>query len=561
MSEMTTLFKKEVRKYTTEVFENFNEFGTKPPIDADPFDFGFDLNTRISPQGHFKTKFRSEDETVFLENYANPLSSLTMMRKTLVIEENENKIALKVYTYRNHRDVAKKYFIVRREISYLTFNIKRKTFYSGMLRLKKRAKVGSKMSMNKTDIHAMDVYNQISYFMTYFITEHTDSNNLTNEVIDLFLNRVSERMDIKFDKEDLTPRDKYYQLYLKISGIKYPDAFSKFATFYSPKKEIREQGNNLVTWFMKKNGFKGTKIRELLNKYNNVDMNGLTIFYQRLGQDLFNTINSECFLTENRLGSDYFGGYYGNLVSDTEKISKKELENICKILNTTTSETLLNSLFDHIQYKESLKKYGEFVKITATNYDDYVKEHTEWSSLVQSYRTGVVTRFYGEDSYLIEKPINHNGETYYPVLLKTTEQYEGESMVQSNCVRTYSEKPYCFIVSLRNGSVTGDNRASIEFRYAVDGLKVVQKLGKYNKGLSEEWLSPIHELEGFANYLYSKGMIKLPEMSKRFPNGKTIKCFAEFKDEEKIRNMYPVWSDNNSLLENEQNYYLFEDLP
>ena len=557
MSEMTTLFKKEVRKYTTEVFENFNELGTKTPIDNDPFDFGFDLNIRTSPQGSFKTKFKSEDETVFLENYANPLSSLTMMRKTLVIEENENKIALKCYNYRNHRDVAKKYFIVRREISYLTFNIKRKTFYSGILRLKKRAKIGSKMSMNKTDLYSMDVYNQISYFMSYFITGDTDSVNLTDEIIDLFLNRVSERMDIKFDKEDLKPRDKFYQLYLKISGIKYPDAFSKFATFYSPKKEIREEGNNLVNWFMKKNEFKGTKIRELLNKYNNLDINGLTIFYRLLGQDLFNTINNESFLTESKLGVEHYG--YNSV--DILNINKKEIKNISKILNTTTSETLLNSLNDHLQYKESLKKYGEFVKITATNYDDYVKEHSEWSTLVQSYRSGVVTRFYGEDSYLIEKPINHNGETYYPVLLKTTEQYEGESMVQSNCVRTYSEKPYCFIVSLRNGSVDGDKRASIEFRYGVDGLKVVQKLGKYNKGLSEEWLSPIHELEGFANYLYSKGMIKLPEMSKRFPNGKTVKSFAEFKDEDKIRNMYPVWSDGNSLLENEPNYYLFEDLP
>lgn len=556
MSEMTTLFKKEVRKYTTEVFQNFNELAPKTPIDNDPFDFGFDLNIRTSPQGSFKTKFKSEDETVFLENYANPLSSLTMMRKTLVIEENENKIALKCYNYRTHRDVAKKYFIVRRDISYLTFNIKRKTFYSGMLRLKKRAKIGSKMSMNKTDLYSMDVYNQISYFMSYFITGDTDSVNLTDEIIDLFLNRVSERMDIKFDKEDLKPRDKFYQLYLKISGIKYPDAFSKFVTFYTPKKEIREQGNNLVTWFMKKNDFKGTKIRELLNKYNNVDMYGLSLFYRLLGQNLFNTINSECFLTE-KLTSEY----YGDAVSAIGKLSKKELYNISKILNTTTSETLLNSLNDHIQYKESLKKYGEFVKITATNYNDYVKEHSEWSTLVQSYRSGVVTRFYGEDSYLIEKAITHNGETYYPVLLKTTEQYEGESMVQSNCVRTYSEKPYCFIVSLRNGSVDGDKRASIEFRYGVDGLKVVQKLGKYNKGLSEEWLSPIHELEWFANYLYSKGMIKLPEMSKRFPNGKTVKSFAEFKDEDKIRNMYPVWSDDNSLLENEPNYYLFEDLP
>jgi len=553
MSEMTTLFKNEVRKYITEIFENFNELGTKTPIDNDPFDFGFNPGMISSPQGSFNPKFVSQDETVFLENYANPLSSLTMMRKTLVIEENENKIALKCYNYRTHRDVAKKYFIVRREISYLTFNIKRKTFYSGMLRLKKRAKIGSKMSMHRMDIHSMEVYNA----MLYFKPEDTDMVNSANEIINLFLNRVSERIDIKFDKEDLTPRDKFYQLYLKISGIKYPDAFSKFVTYYSPKKEIREEGNNLVNWFMKKNEFKGTKIRELLNKYNNLDINGLTLFYRLLGQDLFNTINNESFLTESKLGVEY-NGYYS---VDILNINKKEIENICKILNTTTSETLLNSLNDHLQYKESLKKYGEFVKITATNYDDYVKEHSEWSTLVQSYRSGVVTRFYGEDSYLIEKPITHNGETYYPVLLKTTEQYEGESMVQSNCVRTYSEKPYCFIVSLRNGSVTGDKRASVEFRYGVDGLKVVQKLGKYNKGLSEEWLSPIHELEGFANYLYSKGMIKLPEMSKRFPNGKTIKSFAEFKDEDKIRNMYPVWSDGNSLLENEPNYYLFEDLP
>ena len=553
MSEMTTLFKKETRNYLTEVFENFNEL-TKPKDNYSDDEF-FGLSDRIVPyrvQGVFKTKYKSQDETVFLENYANVFAELVMRKKTLVIEENENKIALKLYHYRNYRDAGKKYFKVRREISYLTFNIKRKTFYSGQLRLKKRAKIGSKMSIHRSDIHSMEVYNA----MLYFNLEDTDMDNSANEVINLFLNRVSERMDIKFDKEDLTPRDKFYQLYLKISGIKYPDAFSKFVTFYTPKKEIREQGNNLVTWFMKKNDFKGTKIRELLNKYNNIDINGISVFYNMLSQDTFNTINSECFLTEGIAGISGFG-YYGTEFDD---VSKTELKNIIKILNTTTTETLLNSLWDHLQYKVALKRYGEYVKITATNYDDYVKEHSEWSSLVQSYRTGVVTRFYGEDSYLIEKPINHNGETYYPVLLKTTEQYEGESMVQSNCVRTYSEKPYCFIVSLRNGSVTGDKRASIEFRYGVDGLKVVQKLGKYNKGLSEEWLSPIHELEEFANYLYSKGMIKLPEMSKRFPNGKTIKCFAEFKDEEKIRNMYPVWSDNNSLLENEQNYYLFEDL-
>jgi hypothetical protein len=245
-------------------------------------------------------------------------------------------------------------------------------------------------------------------------------------------------------------------------------------------------------------------------------------------------------------------------------ISKKEKENIVKILNTSNSETVLNSLNDHLQYKESLKKYGEYVKITATNYDDYVKEHSEWSALVQSYRSGTVTRFYGEDAYLIEKPIYNNGETYYPVLLKTTEQYEGESMVQSNCVRTYSEKPYCFIVSLRKGSEDSVIRASIELKYMNDGVKVVQKLGKYNKHLSEDWLSPINELEGFANYLYSKGMIKLPEMTKKFPNGKVIKQIAVFENKPDIKYMLPTWDNQepkNYLLDYIADYDLFDELP
>ena len=554
MSEMTNLFKVQDVIYTTEIFENFNEIKNKKSETHDIFNILDFQNTEVSyrPQGVFKLKLKSHDETVFLENYGNPFAEVHMKRKTLVIEENENKIALKFYSYNNYRDVSKKFFRTRKEINYLTFNIKRKTFYSGELKLKKKVKISSKMSMHKTDLRNLSIYNNMMYF--YMTSKEGDNIRLTDEVITTFLNLVAERTGTKFDTE-LDNNDKFYQLYLKFSGIKYPDAFSKFKTFYTPKKEIRDHGNNLVTWFMNKNELKGTKIRELLNRYNNIDLNGIITFYRLFDQDLFNNINIESFLSEK------YNNYYSDYCPTFENVSKKEKENIVKILNTSNSETVLNSLGDHLQYKESLKKYGEYVKITATNYDDYVKEHSEWSTLVQSYRSGVVTRFYGEDSYLIEKPITHNGETYYPVLLKTTEQYEGESMVQSNCVRTYSEKPYCFIVSLRNGSVTGDNRASVEFRYGVEGIKVFQKLGKYNKGLSEEWLSPIHELEGFANYLYSKGMIKLPEMSKRFPNGKTIKCFAEFKDGVKIKNMFPVWNDDNSLLENEHNYYLFEDLP
>jgi hypothetical protein len=557
MSEMTNLFKVQDVNYRTEVFENFNEIENKS-VDIDDIFINVDEKVPFRIQGGFKTKFISYDETVFLENYGNPFAELHMYRKTLVIEENENKIALKVFHYTNSRDVSKKYFRVRREIYYLTYNIKRKTFYSGELILKRKVKIKSKMSVHKTDLKNIMVYIQTSHFFKSDEKDNNENLKLRDEAMTLFLDRVSERSGLKFDKEDLSHGDKFYQLYLKSSGIKYPDAFSKFKIFYTPKKEIRQHGNNLVTWFMKSQNFKGTKIRELLNKYDNIDLNGLKIFYETFGQDLFNTINSESFLSAET--PNYFA-YYGSII---ENISKKEKENIVKILNTTNTETLLNSLNDHIQYKTNLRRYGENVKITATNYDDYVKEHSEWSTLTQSYRSGLVTRFYGDDAYLIEKPINHEGETYYPVLLKTTEQYEEESMHQSNCVRTYSESPYCFIVSLRKEHINGDNRATIEFRYDTKQLKVVQKLGKYNKGLDDEWSEPIRQLLDFANYLYSKEMINLPTMVKKYPNGKSSKEVAIFKNEDNIHNMYPVWENQNTvsdyLLGELDNYNLFDEL-
>jgi hypothetical protein len=136
MSDMTSLFKAQEVTYRTEVFENFNQIEKYKDDLEDIFEEMSPVPYRI--QGSFKTKFKSSDENVFLENYGNQFAELHMKRKTLVVEENENKIALKLFVYNNYRDVSKRFFKVRKEINYLTFNIKRKTFYSGELRLKKK---------------------------------------------------------------------------------------------------------------------------------------------------------------------------------------------------------------------------------------------------------------------------------------------------------------------------------------------------------------------------------------------------------------------------------------
>ena len=93
------------------------------------------------------------------------------------------------------------------------------------------------MSIHKTDLRNMSLYNNICYF--YMVSKEDENLKLRDEVMTMFLNRVAERTGTKFNTE-LDNNDKFYQLYLKFSGIKYPDAFSKFKSFYTPKKEIRE---------------------------------------------------------------------------------------------------------------------------------------------------------------------------------------------------------------------------------------------------------------------------------------------------------------------------------
>jgi hypothetical protein len=59
-------------------------------------------------------------------------------------------------------------------------------------------------------------------------------------------------------------------------------------------------------------------------------------------------------------------------------------------------------------------------------------------------------------------------------------------------------------------------------------------------------------------------MIKLPTMVKKYPNGKSSKEVAIFKNEDNIHNMYPVWENQNTvsdyLLGELDHYNVFDEL-
>jgi hypothetical protein len=303
-----------------------------------------------------------------------------------------------------------------------------------------------------------------------------------------------------------------------------------------------------------------------------LDISGILWLYRFFGQDLFNKIKEDVFLTlemysvydpvaDNAI-------FYENIDS---LITKKEKENILNILNETKSKNFLGTLKDHLRFKDRLLKYGEEVKIVAKNLEEFNQEHVEWSTLIESYSNGHVTRFYGEDSGLVEDPIYTSDETYFPILLKTTEDYQGESAHQHNCVRTYSEKAHCFIVSLRKGSKDGSDRATIEYQFTQTGLKRVQTLGKFNKILTDEWVEPVDDLDKRLDYFFKKGFIKLPVMIKKYKNGRINKMFSKFKEYDETKHpfydMYPRWVNevndeiNVSFNFNYDYDELFIDLP
>jgi hypothetical protein len=331
---------------------------------------------------------------------------------------------------------------------------------------------------------------------------------------------------------------------------------------FAPFKEVRKHDANLVTWLMKKHNLKGRKIKSLFNRYDNIDLNGIVQLYNLLGQDLFNKIKDEVFITE-KIYSNYNPVCEG-LPADIF-LTKKEKENIVTLLNETNSENFIHLLSDHLRFKIKLENYGENVKLLAKNRHEFNHEHSEWSTLIDSYSNGHITRFYGEDSVLVEDPIFTHDNTYFPILFKTTEDYQGESIHQHNCVRTYSEKPYCFIVSLRKGDKDGPERATIEYQYTRDGLRRSQTLGKYNMPLTDEWIIPVDELDRRVDNLFRKEFIKLPIMVKKYKNGKTTRTFAKFKefDETKpIYDIYPIWVNevNEKVIINNNNHNFFEEL-
>ncbi len=553
----------EKKNYRVDLYHNFCNVD-----DASRNDFGLYYIGKKQERYYSDTQLFSEEE--FVKHYGNPCAAVFMDRYRFFIEESDDKISIKYQIYHKSRRVGNKFFVERKSTNYISFNFKTKLFYSGSFHTKKKQKRGSSMKVNPT-------YNAVQSFL---YNVHLDKNVKPQGHFYFFLERIWDRMGIENPQnfEWDSPESFYSLTFYLVNQIKVPNNWRKFTHMFISKKDLRLSNMNLVDTVMKQINMKGSKVKQILNEMEWVDFDRMYFMYHILGIDRFNKIENKYFdelfsnsypmpMEDKKMGR-YFECFYRqnnqwlqNRMS--VRLTPKEKDRILNIINYFDADKF-RTLLDHLEMKKDLNNLGEDVKFKFTNISSFNLEHEEFSRLLQSYRKGEVERHYGDVDSL-ETPIEHQGETYYPVLLRKTMDYEKESQHQRNCVRGYSERPDCLIFSIRKESTDGDDRITVEYQYRKNEILNVQERARFNETPSLEFSQVAKIQLANINLLYKLGTLKLPKLIKKYRSGKVIEQQATFDemtvadkyhDVGRIVNMTPQWDTYTPELSYWQNEIL-----
>jgi hypothetical protein len=556
----------EIKNYRTSLYLNYCDINQK-----DRHVLGLYVETKKKDKFFSDTQFYTEED--FVKHFGNPFADVHFDRKRLFIEEGDDKISIKYQIHVKDRRVGSRYFTERKVTNYFTFNFKKKMFYSGTFSTKKKQVIGRSMKVNPT-------YFAIESFLRNLRIEKSVA---VDQYLYFFLEKIWDRMGIENPQNfEWDCMKSFYSLtYYLVNGIKIPNNWRKFTGVFFSKKELQKSDMNLVDAAMDKLRLKGSKVKQIFNEMDWVDFDRLYIAYNLLGIDKFNKIENKVF--DEYYTTDEFsksmemnkmGRYYECFYSDKYNYPNHYIGRALISLTSKEKDRILdliphfdgykwNTLLDHLDMKRELVNLGEDVKLKFTNMSSFNLEHEEFSRLLQSYRKGEVERFYG-DVDILETPIEYEGETYYPILLRKTSDYEKESQHQRNCVRTYAERPECMIFSIRKGATYGDERITVEYQYRKNEILNVQERAKFNEMPSLKFSEVAKIQLANINLMYKLGTLKLPKMVKKYRTGKVIEQQATF-DEMSVRDkgngprvvqMTPQWDTYTPELSYWQNEIL-----
>lgn len=485
---MENVYEFKFNDYKTVVFKNYNTLKKDSNLFGEQLEFR-PIRQMFEPDG--PTKF---DEESFLKNIKNIFSNIIHFRIHVIICQDENKVSLKFFTYHREKKVGKPYFEKSTRLRYLTYNKKTNSLYDGsVMNYHKKRKYSKTVRKNNFFNFPFEkIIGDISSVMNSIQTSLFDKNIkkelILSEIEKHFMSLLPQNEDhLKINKTK-----KLYKIFADKYNIKLPNNWEVFYYAYPSVKIklLRKNKMKFIDSFMITQNLKGDKIKKVLHKIKSfTSTSQLNWAYNFFGEDYILSQN-ESFLVK-LLETDTYAHEYTNY-----SLTKEEKNKIFKIYELCLEGKIdFYTLTDHLGMLEFIKKY-EKIKWKSETIDHFQDEHLLLSNKMSFYKVGNYFRLY--DQKFIDE-INKEIDGYYPVILTTTEEYNQESFIQSNCVKTYIDRPSSIIISLRKDNPKSTNRATIEFQLSKinDNLnsKVVQKLGKYNSPLTEEWKEIIEKLE------------------------------------------------------------------
>jgi len=528
------IFRKEFNLYTTIKYREYSHIYEK-------FEQRENSTRDYVKQPFFSIEKSFNDEKTFVENFANPMYTVHREYHTVSVETNGDKVSIKYFFGYKKRNVGQKWFKLVKNVDFLTVNIETGDVYSGFLHNYQKKKKFTKNIRRNYFFHnpLSTMTSKIKNNLTHL---HENSSKIVNEVVSIFMK------NIPCPENALCPDVKLLRFYLDKKSYKYPDNFWLYSEFFiSPtfKKELKKNQKNIVQAFMYSFELKGKKLRKFLHECSNLNLQTYLSAKSLFGDD---RLNQDGDFIKNILESTSTPIDNMNISFSPNELSKVYLTFKNVILNKTIDMWTFN---DHLLMYQRLKFYGETDLKWTTDGSDYKKftdEHLDFTDKLAHYKKGIYTRKYPD--YLV-KAIEKELDGYLPIVLKTSKDYNEESMYQSNCVKGYIGRPSSLIISLRKGEIDSLERATLEYKvYRLKNSDIiqidrVQSLGKFNQRLEDYWTDVLLKLDKIVVSSCSDKKFKTVKINKLCSNGLFLESDSKFTDQG-----FLVWdTDNKHLLE------------
>jgi hypothetical protein len=329
--------------------------------------------------------------------------------------------------------------------------------------------------------------------------DDTKTYNLKiTEGINVFLSKIGAEKVLNYIELPMS----LFGCLLDKQGVKKPDNWRGYYNVYPKpiKKDYKKYGFKMVDAYMKLNDVSSEKIKKVLHKVQNPCFKSIKMLMDVFGRDFILQRPEEelCIIFNTKIDESPFQPVRHYF----ENFGKRDMSNCYQIylLSKTDHNLSTHTFYDHVRFFDILSR-NEPIKWMSKTLKEFNAEHSTWSDKVDFYTTGKYSRQYSNEFVeQVSKPIITSDKMVFnPLVLQSSEEYVDESVHQSNCVRTYQDRPSSLIISLRKED---GERASIEYRPSIGTnnnqpviFKRVQTLGRFNGLLDDSWDDAISILD------------------------------------------------------------------